>query len=153
MATNISNIVHQLLEGMHTMSMTETIIGEPLKAGDATIVPIHRLRIGFAAGTLGARGHATPRRGESAGRAAGASVQIDPVAAITVSADGTPRILAVDGEAEGGMQRLLEQVPDLLLKVLKGVGEKVEKGANALEYELMPKELRERSPSELTERK
>ena len=35
MGSNISDIVKQLLDGMHTMSKTETIIGEPIRTKDA----------------------------------------------------------------------------------------------------------------------
>src|SRR5262245_10005123 len=110
---------------MHTISKTETIVGEPLQAGDATLLPIHRVRIGFAAATANGKGRASAREGQSRGGGAGGTVQLDPVAVLAVGADGTPRVLAVDGEAEGGMQRLLEQVPDLLLRAAKAVADRV----------------------------
>jgi uncharacterized spore protein YtfJ len=124
-SSDISDIVRQLLDGMHTISKTETIVGEPLQAGDATLLPIHRVKIGFAAATAKGKGQATLRQGQSGGRGAGGTVQLDPVAVIAVGADGTPRVLAVDGEAEGGLQRLLEQVPDLLVRAAKAIGDRV----------------------------
>ena len=125
MPANISDIVRQLVEGMHTMSKTETIIGEPIAAKDATLIPIHRLRIGFAAGTATGNAHASSREGKSGGRGAGGTVQLDPVAVIAVGADGIPRVLAVDGEAEGGLQKLVDQLPEILLRAAKGIGERV----------------------------
>jgi uncharacterized spore protein YtfJ len=125
MASNISDIVRQLVDGMHSMSKTENLIGEPLHAKDATLVPIHRLKIGFAAGTAAGNAHASARQGQSGGRGAGGTVQIDPIAVIAVGADGTPRVLAVDGESDSGMQKLLDQLPELLLRAAKGIGEKV----------------------------
>jgi uncharacterized spore protein YtfJ len=125
MPANISDIVRQLVDGMHTMSKSETIIGEPIKAEHATIIPIHRLRIGFAAGTAAGNAHADAREGKSGGRGAGGTVQLDPVAVIAVGADGTPRVLAVDGESEGGLQRLMDQLPEIALRAMKGLGERV----------------------------
>lgn len=125
MPANISDIVRQLVDGMHTMSKSENIIGEPLHAKDATLIPIHRLKIGFAAGTATGNAQASARQGQSGGRGAGGTVQLDPIAVIAVGADGVPRVLAVDGEAEGGLQKLVDQLPELLLRTAKGLGDKV----------------------------
>jgi uncharacterized spore protein YtfJ len=125
MPAHLSDIVRQLLEGMHTMSKTETIIGEPIQAQDATLIPIHRVRIGFAAGTATGDAHASSQKGRSGGRGAAGTVQLDPMAVIAVGADGKPRVLAVDGEAEGGLGRFLDQLPELALKAAKGIGERV----------------------------
>jgi uncharacterized spore protein YtfJ len=124
MKSNISDIVKQLIDGMHTMSKTETIIGEPLQTKSATIIPVHRLRIAFAAGTASGNAQASARGGQSGGQGVGGTVQVDPVAVIAVGADGTPRVLAVDGESEGGLQRLVDQLPELLLKAAKSLGER-----------------------------
>jgi uncharacterized spore protein YtfJ len=125
MPADISDIVRQLVEGMHTMSKTENIIGEPLHAKDATLIPIHRLKIGFAAGTATGNAHASARQGQSGGRGAAGTVQIDPIAVIAVGTDGMPRVLAVDGETEGGLQKLMDQLPELMLRAAKGIGDRV----------------------------
>ena len=125
MPADISDIVRQLVDGMHTMSKTENIIGEPLHAKDATLIPIHRLKIGFAAGTATGNAQASSRQGQSGGRGAGGTVQLDPIAVIAVGADGIPRVLAVDGETEGGLQKLMDQLPELMLRAAKGIGERV----------------------------
>jgi uncharacterized spore protein YtfJ len=57
-------------------------------------------------------------------------VQLDPVAVIAVGSDGTPRVLAVDGESEGGLQRLMDQLPEIALRAVKGLGERM--GAQGL---------------------
>jgi uncharacterized spore protein YtfJ len=129
MPANISDIVRQLVDGMHTMSKTETIVGDPIQTDEATLIPIHRLKIGFAAGTATGNAHASAREGKSGGRGAGGTVQLDPVAVIAVGADGVPRVLAVDGEAEGGLQRLMDQLPELALRAVKGMGERALTGA------------------------
>ena len=51
MPDDLSDLVRQMLDGMHTLSKTDTILGEPIQAKNATLIPVHRLRIGFAAGT------------------------------------------------------------------------------------------------------
>jgi uncharacterized spore protein YtfJ len=123
--SDLSALVRQMLDGMHAMSKTETIFGEPIQTQSATLIPVHRLRIGFAAGTAKGDASADARRGQSGGRAAAGSVQLDPIAVIAVGADKVPRILAVDGEAESALGRIVDQIPDLLLRAAKGLGERV----------------------------
>lgn len=127
MATSpkISELVHTLLDGMHTLSKSETIIGDPYKAGDATLIPVHRLRVGFAAGAASAGARAGGSEGAGGSRGAAGAVQIDPVAVIAVGKDGLPRILAVDGEAEGSWRHLLDQLPELLSRGVKLVADEV----------------------------
>ena len=121
----LSDLVRQLLDGMHAMSKTETILGDPIQAKNATLIPVHRLRIGFAAGTAKGDANADTRRGQSGGRGVAGSVQLDPIAVIAVGADKVPRILAVDGEAESALGRLADQLPDLLVRAARGLGERV----------------------------
>lgn len=125
MSNTLSEVVTQLLDGMNTISKTETLIGEPLTADDATIIPIHRIRVGFAAGVGKGDGRVASREGQGGSRGAGGMVQIDPVAVIAVGRDGAPRILSVDGDVDSGVARLLDQVPDLLLKAARTVTDKV----------------------------
>lgn len=129
MAEKISDVVKSLLDGMQSISHTETIVGEPAQLGDATIVPVHRLRVGFGVATAAAGAHAEKGEGKTGGRALGGGAQVDPVAVIAVGADGKPRLLAVEGEAEGAWQRLLRDAPDLLTKALDKIAERVALGA------------------------
>jgi uncharacterized spore protein YtfJ len=121
----LTDLVRQLLDGMHAMSKTETILGEPIRTKNATLIPVHRLRIGFAAGTAKGDANADARRGQSGGRGAAGSVQLDPIAVIAVGADKVPRILAVDGDAESALGRLADQIPELLVRAVRGLGERV----------------------------
>ncbi len=126
MSNSISDVVKQLLDGMHTISKTETVIGEPLVAEDnSTVIPIHRIRVAFAAGVGKGDGKAASREGQGGTSGAGGMVQIDPVAVIAVGSDGAPRILSVDGDVDGGVTRLLDRLPDLLLKAAQTVSDRV----------------------------
>ena len=122
--TKITSVVHTLLEGLHSMSKSETLIGDPYTLGDATIVPIHRLRVALGAGSVhgGAKQDATS--GESGAQGAGGVVQIEPVAVITVGRDGVPRIMCVESEPNA-TERFLEQLPDVISRVTKLLSERV----------------------------
>jgi uncharacterized spore protein YtfJ len=125
MSDQLSDLVRQMLDGMHTLSKTDTILGEPIQAKNATLIPVHRLRIGFAAGTAKGDASVDARKGQSGGRGVAGSVQLDPIAVICVGADQVPRILAVDGDSESAVGKLLDQVPDLVARLAKGIGERV----------------------------
>jgi uncharacterized spore protein YtfJ len=125
MSDDLSDLVRQMLDGMHTLSKTDTILGEPIQAKNATLIPVHRLRIGFAAGTAKGDANADARRGQSGGRGVAGSVQLDPIAVITVGADKIPRLLAVDGDSETALSKLMEQLPELLIRAAKGLSDRV----------------------------
>jgi uncharacterized spore protein YtfJ len=125
MSDNLSDLVRQMLDGMHTLSKTDTIFGEPIQAKSATLIPVHRLRIGFAAGTAKGDANADVRKGQSGGRGVAGSVQLDPVAVIAVGADKVPRVLAVDGDAESALGRLVDQIPELVARAAKGLSDRV----------------------------
>lgn len=130
MANDISNIVTTLLDGIHGIAKSETIVGEPQQAGDAMVIPVHRLRVAFGVGGAKADASANQSGGGTGGMAAGGSVQLDPVAAITVSADGTPRILTVDADAQGAWTQIVADVPDILARVVGTLGRKAVKEAS-----------------------
>ncbi len=125
MSDQLSDLVRQMLDGMHTLSKTDTILGEPIQAKNATLIPVHRLRIGFAAGTAKGDASVDARKGQSGGRGVAGSVQLDPIAVISVGADQIPRILSVDGDSESAVGKLLDQVPDLVARFAKGIGDRV----------------------------
>ena len=120
----ITNVVHTLLDGLHSMSKSETIIGDPYVLGEATIVPVHRIRIALGAGSIqgGAKQEATS--GESGGLGAGGAVQIEPVAVIAVGRDGIPRIMCVESESDAA-EKLMKQLPDPVSGAAKLLTERV----------------------------
>jgi uncharacterized spore protein YtfJ len=122
--TKITNVVHTLLDGLHSISKSETIIGDPYQLGEATLVPVHRLRVGLGAGTLSGGAKQDASSGESGGQGAGGAVQIEPVAVIAVGRDGIPRIMSVECE-EDALQGLLKQLPDVVTKAAKLISERV----------------------------
>jgi uncharacterized spore protein YtfJ len=121
----ITDIVSQLLDGVHGISKSETIIGEPQQAGDAVIIPVHRLKLAFGAGSAGANAQLKTGDGDSGLQVAGGAIELDPVAAIAVSRSGNPHLLSVDADATTTWEALLQQVPDIVTKVVQALGERV----------------------------
>jgi uncharacterized spore protein YtfJ len=123
--TNISEIVTSLLSGVHGISRSETIVGAPQQAGDATVIPVHRLKIAFGAASASAGAHGARLGGESGGHGAGGAVELEPVAAIAVAKDGTAHLLTVEGDERGAWSALLQEVPDILAKLAHTLGDRV----------------------------
>ncbi|MES1172816.1 MAG: spore germination protein GerW family protein [Myxococcales bacterium] len=155
--SKIGDIVSSLLSGVHGISKSETIVGEPQQAGDATIIPVHRLKIAFGAGSATAGGRSGKVGGKSGGHGAGGAVELDPVAVIAIGKNGNAHLLTVEGDESTAWSSLLRDVPDVLARLAQSVGEKVKNELNARAVSAAsPTELsaeREPAPSALPERK
>jgi uncharacterized spore protein YtfJ len=123
--TNISEIVNNLLDGIHTISKSETIIGDPQKAGEATVIPVHRLKVVFGAGSGSVGAHGKQVGGDTGLHGAGGAVELDPVAAIAVAKDGTAHVMAVEADSGNTWAALVQEVPDLLAKFAQTLGDRV----------------------------
>jgi uncharacterized spore protein YtfJ len=123
--TKIADIVESLLTGVQGISKSETIVGAPQQAGDATVIPVHRLKIAFGAASANAGARGTKMGGDSGGHGAGGAVELEPVAAIAVSKDGTAHLLTVEGDEKAGWSALLQEVPDIVSRLANAVGDRV----------------------------
>jgi uncharacterized spore protein YtfJ len=125
MSTKIAELVNTLLDGVHGISKSETIIGEPQKAGEATVIPVHRLKVAFGAASAKGGAHAGRLGGDSGGHGAGGAVELDPVAAIAVGKDGHAHLLTVDADSVNSWSALLQEVPDLVARLAHTLGDRV----------------------------
>jgi uncharacterized spore protein YtfJ len=125
MSEKINEIVNNLLDGVHAISKSETIVGEPQQAGEATVIPVHRLKIAFGAANTKAGAHRGKVGGDSGAQGAGGAVELDPVAAIAVGKDGHAHLLSVEADASNTWQGLLQEVPDILAKLAHALGDRV----------------------------
>lgn len=121
---NITDIVTSLLDGVGSISKSETIIGQPQSAGAATVIPIHRLKVAFGAGSVQAGAHAKQVDGDSGVAGAGGAVELDPIAAIAVSEDGHAHLLTVEADSGSTWAHLLAEVPDIITKVARVIGDR-----------------------------
>lgn len=123
--SKIAEIVESLLTGIQGISKSETIIGAPQQAGEATIIPVHRLKIAFGAASANAGARGAQLGGDSGGYGAGGAVELEPVAAIAVSKDGSAHLLTVEGDERAGWSALLQEVPDIVSRLANAVGDRM----------------------------
>lgn len=108
------------------------IIGDPIKASEGvTILPISKVSFGFAGGgsdfvpkNLGGS------KDNPFGGGTGAGVTITPIAFLIVKGDNV-RMMPISMPADSAMDRLIEQLPDLLDKVSDFMDKRKEKAAQA----------------------
>jgi uncharacterized spore protein YtfJ len=125
MTEKITKLVANLLDGIHGISRSETIVGEPRQAGDATVIPVHRVKIAFGAGSANAGAHRGKVGGDTGGQGAGGAIELEPVAAIAVGKDGHAHVLTVDSDSSSTWTALLQEVPDLLGRIAHTMGDRV----------------------------
>lgn len=137
----IVDLVSTLLAGVQSISKSETIVGQPQQAGEATVIPVHRVKIAFGAASANAGAHGASIGGDTGGQGAGGAVELEPVAAIAVGKDGSAHLLSVEADAHGAWSTLLQEVPDILGKLAHALGDRVR-------HELVGGSAREASSAE-----
>jgi uncharacterized spore protein YtfJ len=140
--SKIVDIVSSLLSGVRGISKSETIVGEPQKAGDATVIPVHRVKIAFGAASATAGAHGARMGGDTGGQGAGGAVELDPVAAIAISKDGQAHLLTVEGDEKTAWSHLLHEVPEVIARLAESLGDRVrhELATRAVKSEQLPGE-------------
>ncbi len=104
---SLSEVVKTALDKIQYIAKTETVIGEPIVAGNVTLVPVSKVSIGFAAGGGDLK--------SSNGAGTGGGINVTPVAFICI-ADGKVSVQPVE-IADPGFQKILSLAPDLIKKV------------------------------------
>jgi uncharacterized spore protein YtfJ len=118
---SLSEVIRTALDQMQSIAKTETVIGEPIRAGDITLIPVSRVSIGFAAGGAGK----DDTRATGAGT--GGGITITPVAFIEVS-KGRVHVHQITPD-DVCLHRILELAPDAIKKISQFFKKSGEKGA------------------------
>ena len=112
------DLLEALAAQVRELAKSETVIGEPLVLGDATIVPVTRVTVGFGAGSGSGEvieAEKTEKAGGTGG-GGGGGVRIAPAAFIVLQ-HGEVTVLAAPGK-RGALAEMFEQVPDLVEKIV-----------------------------------
>jgi len=112
----LSDMLASSMGKLRDMIDVNTVIGTPITAGDVTIIPVTKVSIGYAAGGSDyATKNYPPNRDNAFGGGTGGSIKVTPVAFLIVRGESV-RMLPVAEPASTSMDRLIEQLPDLLDK-------------------------------------
>mgnify|MGYP000240612113 CR=1 FL=1 len=113
----LSDMMTNSMSKIRDMIDVNTVVGDPITTpGGVTIIPVTKVSIGYASGGSDFTTKNTPaNRDNPFGGGAGGSVKITPIAFLVIR-DGNVRMLPVAEPASTSMDRLIEQLPDLLDK-------------------------------------
>lgn len=100
LATHLENLVK-----------SKTIIGEPITAGNVTIIPVVTASFGFG---LGGGEGTDPSKGGGQGSAGGAGAKVAPTALIAIKGDDV-QVFSL-GE-KGSWEKLIDLVPEIISKI------------------------------------
>ena len=113
----LSEMMSSSMSKIREMVDVNTVIGDPIVTGDCvTIIPVTKVSIGYGGGGSDFATKNYPANRDNAfGGGAGARVSITPVAFLIVRGENV-RMLPVAEPASTSVDRLIEQLPDLIDK-------------------------------------
>lgn len=115
---NFKNTVNTLFDGMEGFLTSKTVVGEPVKVGDATIIPLVDVSFGVGAGA-----NEGDRKAANAGGGIGGKMS---PSAVLVIANGTTKIISVRNQ--DSFSKIMDMVPDMINKFAgKGKNEEEKK--------------------------
>lgn len=106
------------MQKIREMIDVNTVIGSPITTPDGVqIIPVTKVAIGYGGGGSDYATKNYPQNRDNAfGGGAGAGVTITPVAFLVIRGESV-RMLPVSEPASNSIERLIEQLPDLLDRV------------------------------------
>ena len=110
---SIQELMDATLSGLKTTVDANTIIGEPIKTEDVTLIPVSRLSFGVACG-----GSDFTTKGSAAnfGGGGASSAKVEPVAFLVVRGDSV-RLISVDPPVANTVDRIVDAVPEVMDRV------------------------------------
>ena len=125
MAHPIEGLMNSALQNIKSMVDVNTIIGEPIVAGDGiVIIPVSKVSFGLAVGGSNFGDKAQDAENQSFGGGSGAGVSISPMAFLVVSKDNVKMLPMAQSNSAVG--KIIDMAPDVIEKLLKKF-EKAEK--------------------------
>jgi len=107
---SVESIAEALLEKLKTIAQTETVVGDPIRSGESTVIPVSRISVGMGMG-----GHTG--KGDIA--SSGGGLRIDPVAFLVLKGDDV-RVLPVE-KSSSALSKIMDLTPDVVAYLLKTV--------------------------------
>ncbi len=115
---NLESLVKSTLGEIEKILNTKTVMGEPVKVADTTIIPLIQLGFGFGMGS-GSGKAPKAEQGEGAGSGLGGGGGVKPVAMIVIDKSGV-KVEPVSRNRGSVVEKIGEIIP----KVMDKMGEK-----------------------------
>lgn len=110
---NVKEILDTLFQGMEGFVNSKTVVGEPVKVGSATLIPLIEVSCGMGAG-----GFMKPNeKDEKDGGAGALSSKITPTAILIIQ-NGNTKLINVKNQ--DAFTKILDMIPDAIDKITGG---------------------------------
>ncbi len=107
------NLLKTALDEIERLLTTKTVVGEPIKIGDNTIVPLVAVGFGFGGGGgIGEDAKTAGAKGSGSGAGGGAGIR--PIALVVVDKDGKVRVEPVRASAS-----IVEKMGDAVVRAVE----------------------------------
>ena len=118
MSQNASNMLENAIAKIREMVDVNSVIGDPITTPDGvTIIPVSKVSVGFGGGGSDYVSRNLNKQENPFGGGAGGGVKVTPIAFLIVK-EGNVRMLPVAAPANTTADRIVEQVPDVLDKLV-----------------------------------
>ncbi len=108
---NFNENMSAIFDKLESFLKTKTVVGEPVKIGDTTLVPFINLCFGVG---LGGGGGTDERGNNGDGGGGGTGAKITPTAVLVIQGD---KVELLPIKKSGGLDKLLDMVPDIMEKI------------------------------------
>jgi len=116
-----TDLIKALLEGFKAVAKTETVVGEGIKAGEYTVLPVSKISLGVGAGA----GTEQIKTSGGSGGAGGGGICVEPIAFLVVK-EGEISILNLR-RLPAMVDAFFGKIPDMVEKAVNIVrGKKTE---------------------------
>lgn len=129
---DVSKLITALLSGMKEISVSETVVGAPIRSGGSTIIPVNKVTLGFGTGAAGTRPAPAARASGLESTAVGGGLTVDPQAFIVVNGEGQAQLLSLKDSRGATVLRAFELLPSVLSQLGLPIGESAASPAPAL---------------------
>ena len=113
----LEELLKTVLPELRQIAKGQTVVGDPITAGESTVIPISKVSVGFGAG-----GGGDEKSGRGSGTGGGAS--IEPIALIVIT-DGKVQLVPVRAK-DTTVGKIIDMVPEILDRV--GLKDKMKSG-------------------------
>lgn len=117
---DLNENINVMLERLEKFLTSKTVVGEPIEIGDTTLIPFITTSFGLGSGGGGGKDQ---RGNEGTGSGGGLGAKITPTAVLVIKKDD---IQMLPIKKNSGLEKLVEMVPDILVKFDKEKKEKAE---------------------------
>lgn len=113
----LNELMSVAADKLRALADSNTVVGEPIQAGDVTLISVSRLSFGIASGgTEFSTKKQAPGEDNAFGGGSGASGKVDPVAFLIVRGDSV-KLLPVLPPPATTLDRVIETVPEVVDKI------------------------------------